>query len=668
MAKKISLLLAVWVICLMACAAFAEEGLKPGDSGDAVLELNTRLRQLNYTTVRASDQYSAATETAVAAVQSAYGLVATGIADETTLNIIYGDCYRPLTYGTEGLDVKVLQEKLVELGYYSGNITGTYLEGTTMAVKVFQGENSMEITGDADVKTQEKLFSLAIRPTPTPTPVPTPGPAVTPGPYQPFERELRYGTTGSDVQKVQQKLKDLGFFTYSKTTTGYYKNTQAAVEAFQKANGISVTGTVDEETWDALFNASYLGGEGEMVTFDDPESAAVIVTAPPTNYVPFTKKLSRGDKSEDVRRVQERLKELGFFTFYTTTTNYGENTQKAVQAFQTHNSLKATGVVDENTWNAIFNDETTVSAYSAPKPEYVLPYFFEVDVKNQVVKVWKYNYDTKGYTDLDRSFLCTTGSTSNPSPVGTHTLSGRKATTCLFTKWGNTEARWWTKITEEIAFHSVIYGKASDSNSLKVSSLNNLGKRGSHGCIRLTVADAKWIYDHVEEGMQVWIHEDADADPELRYAVQPGALNRKTMLPEVTPEPPHYTYDGTKAPSEVSRSLNLGKEGQDVYWLQMKLKEMGFYQGTVTGQYREGTQRAVAAYQRSRGLSSDGSAGKNTLQKLYDEVREKFKTPVPTQAPTPAPTAEPTPAPSPTPNFTVIDEETAVPETQTAQP
>ncbi|MBQ6257923.1 MAG: peptidoglycan-binding protein, partial [Clostridia bacterium] len=121
MAKKISLLLAVWVICLMACAAFAEEGLKPGDSGDAVLELNTRLRQLNYTTVRASDQYSAATETAVAAVQAAYGLEATGVADEATLNIIYGDCYRPLSYGAEGLDVKLLQERLVELGYYSGN-------------------------------------------------------------------------------------------------------------------------------------------------------------------------------------------------------------------------------------------------------------------------------------------------------------------------------------------------------------------------------------------------------------------------------------------------------------------------------------------------------------------------------------------------------------------
>ncbi len=233
MKKWMILLLLSIILSLCIVAASAEGGLKPGDSGDAVLELNTRLRQLNYTTVRASDQYAAATEAAVSAVQEAYGLTVTGIADEETLNIIYGECYRPLSYGATGEDVKLLQEKLVELGYYSGNITGSFLEGTTAAVQIFQGENSMAITGTADVKTQEKLFSFAIRPTPTPTPLPTatpvPTPSPTPGPYEPFKRNLSYGSTGADVQKVQQRLMDLGFCTYNKTTTGYYKNTQAAV-------------------------------------------------------------------------------------------------------------------------------------------------------------------------------------------------------------------------------------------------------------------------------------------------------------------------------------------------------------------------------------------------------------------------------------------------------
>ena len=537
MKKRIGLLLLSVILCVCFGAALAEEGLKPGDSGDAVLELNTRLRQLNYTTVRASDQYAAATEAAVSAVQEAYGLKVTGIADEETLNIIYGECYRPLSYGATGEDVKLLQEKLVELGYYTGNITGSYLEGTTAAVQIFQGENSMEITGTADAKTQEKLFSLAIRPTPTPTPVPTatpiPTPSPTPGPYQAFTRKLAYGSTGTDVQKVQQRLMDLGFFTYYKVTTGYYKNTQAAVEAFQA-----------------------------------------------------------------------------------------------------HNGLEVTGAVDEATWNALFNDPSTVDAQSEPKPAYEptpLPYFFEVDVANQVVKVWKYDKETEGYTDLDRAFLCATGTTTYPSPLGTFTLSGRRSAHCKFPNWGGGEARWWTKITEEIAFHSVLYSDSGNDATLKVSSLTGLGKRGSHGCIRLTVADAKWIYDHAEAGMQVWIHDDAATDPELRYKIKPGELNTKTMMPNVTPDPPVYTYDGKTAPLTAERSLKVGSEGQDVYWLQMKLKELGFYSGTVTGQYREGTQKAVSAYQRSRGLDSSGTANIRTLETLYNEVREANKTPAPTQ-------------------------------------
>lgn len=549
MKKWLGLLLITAILCLFCGAALAEEGLKPGDSGDAVLELNTRLRQLNYTTVRASDQYADATEAAVSAVQEAYGLPVTGFADEKTLQTIYGDCYRPLSYGATGEDVKALQEKMVELGYYSGNITGSFLEGTTEAVKVFQGENSMEITGIADVATQEKLFSLSIRPTPTPTPVPTPSPiptpSPTPGPYQAFPGTLKKGSTGSNVTKVQQRLMD-----------------------------------------------------------------------------------------------------LGFFTFYKTTNNFQDKTVQAVKDFQKHNGLEVTGIVNEDTWNALFNDTTTVDANSAAKPAYEptpLPYFFEVDVKNQVVKVWKYSKETDGYTNLDRAFICATGTAKYPSPLGTFTLSGRRAAHCKFPNWGGGEARWWTKITEEIAFHSVLYSDSSDASTLKVSSLTGLGKRGSHGCIRLTVADAKWIYDHAEAGEQVWIHDDGDDDPELRYKVKPGELNTKSMMPVETPAPPVYTYDGKTAPATAERNLKVGMEGQDVYWLQMKLKELGFYSGTVTGQYREGTKKAVAAYQRSRGLESSGTATKKTLETLYNEVREANKTPAPVRNITQEPGTTPAP-------------------------
>ncbi len=533
--RTVLFLFTVLAVCLCLFTAHAET-LKLGDTGENVLQLNTRLRQLNYTAVRAADTFTESTAVALTALQNAYGLPATGEADEATLDILYGECYRPLKMNDSGADVKLLQEKLIEMGYYWGNPSGNYLEGTTAAIQTFQGECSLPITGEADVKTQALLFSLSVRPTPTPTPVPTPAPertpTPTPGPYQPFPGTLQRGSRGDTVPKVQQRLMDLGYFTFYKTTQNYMDQTVQAVKSFQAANGLEVTGIVDEETWNVLFNDT------------------------------------------DVR-----------------------------------------GVGDEK------------------KPEFQLPYFFEVDVNNQVVKVWKYNRDTQDYTDLDRAFICTTGSTAYPTALGTFTLTGRKSQMCWFPDWGGGHARWWVKIGRDkngtFAFHSVLYSQWDDDSTLKVSSFTGLGKRGSHGCIRLTVADAKWIYDHVREGMQVWIRDDAPDDPELKAKVKPGELNSKTMMPNVTPEPPQYTYDGTQAPETAERALSEGKSGQDVYWLQMKLKELGYYTGTATGTYLGGTKKAVSAYQKANGLGSDGIAGVKTLNYLYQQVRDAYATPTP---------------------------------------
>ena len=68
------------------------------------------------------------------------------------------------------------------------------------------------------------------------------------------------------------------------------------------------------------------------------------------------------------------------------------------------------------------------------------------------------------------------------------------------------------------------------------------------------------------------------------------------------------------------RSLSRGSKGEDVYWLQMKLKEMGYYNGTVTGGYYGGTQKAVKAYQKDNGLTADGVAGVKTQSHLYADV------------------------------------------------
>ena len=121
--------------------------------------------------------------------------------------------------------------------------------------------------------------------------------------------------------------------------------------------------------------------------------------------------------------------------------------------------------------------------------------------------------------------------------------------------------------------------------------------------------DARWIYNNCGEGTQVRIYDDAAKDPELTAAVKPGSLNPDTKLNYITPTPTVMPVYDSHNPPETIRKLSLDSRGEDVYWLQMRLKELGYYTGTVTGRYKAGTEKAVRAYQKDNGLSGDGVAG-----------------------------------------------------------
>ncbi|MGI6189492.1 MAG: LysM peptidoglycan-binding domain-containing protein [Clostridiales bacterium] len=61
-------------------------------------------------------------------------------------------------------------------------------------------------------------------------------------------RTLRIGMRGEDVSVVQQLLKDQGYFTYHQITGYFGTITEAAVKAFQKANGLVADGIVGPVT------------------------------------------------------------------------------------------------------------------------------------------------------------------------------------------------------------------------------------------------------------------------------------------------------------------------------------------------------------------------------------------------------------------------------------
>ncbi len=193
----------------------ARTTLSYGMSGQDVVELQTRLKSLNYYFDLVSGNYLTNTRAAVIWFQRNNGLSADGIAGPATLSRVYsssaipagGSPYYPtpvptvgpypvinrtLRQGMSGTDVGYLQQRLGQLNYLAISPTNYFGDQTYVAVRLFQQYNSLYADGVAGPATISRLFSSSAipydrRPLPTWTPGPiwpTPTPTWTPGPYQ----------------------------------------------------------------------------------------------------------------------------------------------------------------------------------------------------------------------------------------------------------------------------------------------------------------------------------------------------------------------------------------------------------------------------------------------------------------------------------------------------
>ena len=161
--------------------------LQKNSIGIEVKQLQQRLKDLGYYSGDVDGQYGTGTQTAVTAFQAQHGLKADGVAGEQTLAILYSESAQifvptptpsatpaMLSSGSSGDEVKALQSRLQQLGFYSGVLDGDYGKGTRAAVKLFQAQHGLDDDGIAGQKTLEMLYSNDAQPmlvTPTPAAV-----------------------------------------------------------------------------------------------------------------------------------------------------------------------------------------------------------------------------------------------------------------------------------------------------------------------------------------------------------------------------------------------------------------------------------------------------------------------------------------------------------------
>ena len=115
-----------------------------------------------------TSSYNAAAIAAIKRFQSACGLEATGVADQTLQRIAYGGyapvsgmLYKALSSGDKSDNVSRLQARLYALGYLTrtNSLDGEYGTTTVNAVKLFQSASGLTASGTADTATLKALYS-----------------------------------------------------------------------------------------------------------------------------------------------------------------------------------------------------------------------------------------------------------------------------------------------------------------------------------------------------------------------------------------------------------------------------------------------------------------------------------------------------------------------------
>ena len=114
-----------------------------------------------------------------------------------------------------------------------------------------------------------------------------------------------------------------------------------------------------------------------------------------------------------------------------------------------------------------------------------------------------------GYIIPVKTMICSTGVSSTPTIKGTFTIR-------RYARWGTlmgpVYGQYCSQIYGGYLFHSAWYYVNGNNRTLSVYEYSKLGNNASHGCVRMTVADAKWIYDNCN-GSTVTIYSSTDKGP-----------------------------------------------------------------------------------------------------------------------------------------------------------
>ena len=480
-------------------------------------------------------------------------------------------------------------------------ITVTSVSGSWAAVEYKNTKGYVK----TDYITVKKIVKT--KATATPSPVPTLSPEEDANSYQ----VLQKGSSGDQVEALQSALIELGFLS-GKPDGKFGAGTEKAVIAFQKKNGYPETGIVDANLQAFIYSGKPKNAKG---------TATKIKTLSPVSGV--TMKL--GNTGDNVRKLQERLAELGYVV--TPSGTYDGATKVAVLNFQKKNNLpKKDGVAYAETQAAIYADSAVradapkATPTPTPTPTYNIP---TVSIKKgsegEDAKTVQKRLKELGYfkSRVDGKF----GNLSVKALIEFQTAMGLEPDGVA------------GKSTYEVLFSTNALKKGTTPTPIPAETADPAAEDGAGIWATMRKDDTGANVTQLQERLIELGYLSGKAD---------GKYGDKTVEAVKAFQKNHgLTEDGTageatqkilfggdaKAASPTSdtkkttdakagETMKRGSTGAEVKKLQNLLIQMGYLNGKADGIYGTNTAKAVMAFQKANSLKADGVAGAKTLSAI----------------------------------------------------
>lgn len=364
--------------------------------------------------------------------------------------------------------IGALQEALYLVGHDPGPIDGLFGEATAAAVRSFQEEAGIPVSGHLDEATALALADSS-----------------------PAAQVLA-------VEALQVELTELGY--YAGPLDGAFgAETQESLASFQEDSGLEPSGRIDPVTFDTL-NARYedevVGAHIEASGYEQgpPE------TVPPAvggETAPAGSVLQPGDEGPEVEELQRRLAGLGYRPG-SIDGRFGGATASAVLAFEKREGLSRDGLAGPEVLARLADPQGDGPRTSdGPRVE----------------------------IDLDRQILFVVDAAGSVTTINTSTGSGRTydlpdgGTAVAYTPTGEFSVERRIDGIREAALGSLyrpLYftGGWAIHGSAKVPAYP-----ASHGCARTSNVDQDFIVGVIPDGAPVVVYGTTNGDPEQ---AQPG--------------------------------------------------------------------------------------------------------------------------------------------------